>query len=442
MLDLLKEIILDFQETEPFTGVPRRRKVETVSGKATVCIGPRRSGKSTFLCQLVRKLLDGGARRDDILYLNFFDDRLRQLQRDGLAVIPEAYFSLFPEKKNTRKIYCFFDEIQVVPGWESFVDRLMRTEKCEVYVTGSSARLLSREIATQMRGRALSWEIFPFSFREFLDFEGIDGGGRLSARRRLLVRSAFDRFWDAGGFPEVAGLAPALRIGVHQEYWGTMLFRDLIERHDVSHPRAVLDLAHRLADNVASLHTVNRLTGYLKSLGHRAPKSAVSDYLYWFEDAFFMFAVRIFDSSQARANANPKKIYCIDHSLVRSVSSGILVNAGHLLENLVFTALRRVTSRIFYYRSAAGREVDFLALLPDGSRMLVQVCESLDAPQTLRRETAALRDAMAELDLRTSLIVTRDVAPGAENRIAVDSGAIEIVAAWRFLLDQAGDHPV
>lgn len=442
MLDLLKGIILDFHETELSTGVPRRTEATMISGKATVCIGPRRAGKSTFLFQLVRKILDGGARRDDILYLNFFDDRLRQLQRDGLALIPEAYFSLFPEKKNARKIYCFFDEIQVVPGWESFVDRLMRTEKCEVCVTGSSANLLSREIATQMRGRALAWEIFPFSFREFLDFEGIDGGGRLSARRRLLVRSAFDRFWEAGGFPEVAGLDPALRIGIHQERWGTMLFRDLIERHDVSHPRAVADLAHRLADNVASLHTVNRLTGYLKSLDHRAPKSAVSDYLHWLEDAFFMFGVRIFDPSRARANANPRKIYCIDHSLVRSVSSGILVNAGHLLENLVFTALRRVTSRIFYYRSAAGREVDFLALMPDGSRILAQVCESLADSRTLRRETAALRDAMAELGQRESLIVTRDVAPGAENRITVDSGVIEIVAAWRFLLDQAADHPV
>ena len=440
MLDLLKEVILDFQETEPFTGVPRRTEVITVSGKAAVCIGPRRSGKSTFLFQLVRKILDGGARRDDILYLNFFDDRLRQLRRDGLAVILEAYFSLFPEKKNARKIYCFFDEIHVVPDWESFVDRLMRTEKCEVYVTGSSARLLSREIATQMRGRALSWEIFPFSFREFLDFEGIDGGGRLSAQRRLLVRGAFDRFWEAGGFPEVAGLAPALRIRVHQEYWGTMLFRDLIERHDVSHPRAVSDLAHRLADNVASLR---QPADGIPQVA-RSPCAEIGGFrLSALVGGRLLHVQRvIFDPSRTRANANPKKIYCVDHSLVRSVSSGILVNAGHLLENLVFTALRRVTSRIFYYRSAAGREVDFLALLPDGSRILVQVCESLADPQTLRRETAALRDAMAELDQRTSLIVTRDVAPGAENRIAVDSGSIEIVVAWRFLLDLDQAHPV
>ena len=322
MNDTLRDLILDFREAELATGVPRRIDVTPVPGKATVCIGPRRAGKSTFLFQLVQRLLDRGVPRDNILYLNFFDDRLRHLQRDGLGVVADAYFSLHPEKKNAETVYCFFDEIQVVPGWEPFVDRLMRTESCEVYITGSSARMLSREIATQMRGRALSWEIFPFSFREFLDFRGIDGAGPLSTRRRLLVRKAFDDYWARGGFPEVAGLDRRLRVKVHQEYWGAMLFRDLVERHDVSHPRAVADLAHWLVDNTASLYSVNRLTGYLQSLGHRAPKSAVSDYLEWFEDALFLFTVRIYDASLARANTNPKKVYCVDHALVRSVGSG------------------------------------------------------------------------------------------------------------------------
>ena len=146
-------------------------------------------------------------------------------------------------------MHCFFDEIQAAPGWEPFVDRLLRTERCQVHLTGSSAQLLSREIATQMRGRALSWGIFPFSFREYLDYRGIDGAGDLSTRRRLAVVKAFDEYWEKGGFPEVAGLGRELRIRIH-------LFRDLVARHDVSHPRAVSDLAHRLVDNAASLYTV------------------------------------------------------------------------------------------------------------------------------------------------------------------------------------------
>lgn len=431
MIDILKEIILDLQEVEFKTGTPRRVTITPVPGKATVCIGVRRCGKSTYMFQHMRKLLDSGVPRQNVLYLNFFDDRLRALRHDNLGVILEAYFSLYPEKKNTEKIYCFFDEIQDIPGWEPFVDRVMRTENCEVYITGSSARMLSREIASQMRGRSLSWEMFPFSFREFLDSREIDSAGPLSSKKRLTIQKAFEGYWQSGGFPEVTELDRMLRIRIHQEYWGAMLFRDLIERHGISHPKAVTDLAHWLVDNTASLYSVNSLTGYLKSLGHKAPKPAVSDYLDWFEDAYVLFTVRIFDASLKRANVNPKKIYCVDHGLVTSVSSGILINSGHLLENLVFTALRRTTPDIFYYRTKSGQEVDFVCRRRDGSRMLVQVCESMVDPQTKKREVSALTDAMSELGLRHGTIVTR----GETDRISVDAGTIEVTPAWRFLLD-------
>ena len=431
MIETIKSMILDFQETRLDTGVPRRLRIETVRGKAAVCIGVRRSGKSTYLFQIIERLLVGGVPRANILYLNFFDDRLHHLRQNGIGLITEAYYSLYPEKKNTEMVYCFFDEIQAVPGWEPFVDRLMRTEKCEVYLTGSSATMLSKEIATQMRGRALSWEMFPFSFREFLDYKGIVSTGAFSTKNRLLVQKAFEEYWETGGFPEVAGLSRNLRIKTHQEYFQAILFRDLVERHDVSHPKAVTDLAHRLVDNTASLYSVNSLTGYLKSLGHRAPKSAVSDYLEWFEDAYFLFTVRIFDASLARSNTNQKKIYCVDHALVTSVSPGILVNAGHLLENLVFSALRRLHPEIYYYKTKTGREVDFIVPMRGRARMLVQVCESLAEPQTRKRETMALSEAMAELGLKTSTIVTRNE----DGRIDAVAGKIEVVPAWRFLLD-------
>lgn len=431
MIETIKSIILDFQESRLITGVPRRLRIEAVPAKATVCIGVRRSGKSTYMFQVIQRLLDSGVSRDNILYLNFFDDRLHNLRQDNLGLIIEAYYSLHPEKKNIETVFCFFDEIQAVPGWEPFVDRLIRTEKCEIFLTGSSARMLSKEIATQMRGRALSWELFPFSFREFLDYKGIESTDPLSTKKRLLVQKAFKEYWETGGFPEVAGLSRNLRIKIHQEYFHAILFRDLIERHDVSHPKAVTDLAHRLVDNTASLYSINSLTGYLKSLGHKAPKSAVSDFLEWFEDAYFLFTVRIFDASLARSNTNPKKVYCIDHALVTSVSSGILINSGHLLENMVFTALRRLHPEVFYYKTKNGREVDFIVPMRNRSRMLVQVCESLTEPQTRKRETAALSEAMAELNIKTGTIVTKH-----ENeRIDTDGGAIEVVPIWRFLLD-------
>ncbi|MFM9195990.1 MAG: ATP-binding protein [Planctomycetia bacterium] len=431
MLDVLKSMILDFQEAPLDIGVPRRIALTAVPRKASVCIGVRRSGKSTLMFQIMQRLLNDGIPRQNILYLNFFDDRLHGLQQAGVGAVADAYYSLYPEKKNAETVYCFFDEIQAIDGWEPFVDRLLRTEKCEIYLTGSSARMLSKEVATQMRGRALSWELFPFSFREFLDAKGVDASGELSTRRKLFVRKAFDEYWETGGFPEVLTVSRQVRIKTHQEYFHAVLFRDLVERHDVAHPKAVSDLAHWLANNIASPYSVNRLTGYLKALGHNAPKSAVSDYLAWFEDAFFFFRVRIFDASLARSHSNPKKAYCVDHAVIPSLASGILVNSGHLLENLVFSGLRRAFPEIFYGKTSGGREVDFVTPLRSGPPLLVQVCESLATPATRKREVSALSEAMREWGCTTGTLVTR----GEDGRIETDSGTIEVVPAWRFLLD-------
>lgn len=429
---ILKEIILDFQERPPETGTPRSLDLKSVPGKAAVCIGVRRSGKSTYLFQIMARLLSEGVARENILYLNFFDDRLHGLGREGLGLVTEAYYSIYPEKKGSEKVYCFFDEIQAVSGWEAFVDRLLRTENCEVYLTGSSARMLSKEIATEMRGRALSWEMFPFSFREFLVRRGVAHEGELSTKKRLLVQKAFDEYWECGGFPEVADMDAALRVKTHQEYFQAILFRDLVERHDISHPRALLDLAHWLVDNTASLYTVNRLTGYLKSLGHKAPKASVSDWLAWFEDAYFLFSVRIFDASLARSQTNPKKVYCIDHALVRSVSSGVLVNSGHLLESLCFTALRRHHPQIYYYKTRSGKEVDFIVPLRGADKLLVQVSETLADPRTRKRELAALEEAMAELGLDAATLVTL---AESEELQAADGGTIKVLPVWKFLLE-------
>lgn len=428
--EILKEIILDYQGVALSLGVTRQLHITPLAGKASICIGVRRSGKSTYMNQIIQGLLNRGVPRENILSLNFFDDRLHALQHQELGVILEAYFSLYPEKKNAEKIYCFFDEIQVIQGWEPFIDRLIRTELCDVFITGSSAHMLSKEIATQMRGRALSWEMFPFSFQEFLDYKKIDSQGPFSTKTRLLIQKAFVEYWETGGFPEVVGLDRLLRIKIHQEYFNAILFRDLIERHDISHPKAVTDLAHYLIDNTAALYSINKLAGYLKSLGHNAPKSAVSDYLAWFEDAYVLFSVKLFAPSHARANANPKKIYCIDHALVRSLGSGILVNSGHLLESLVYVTLRRITSSIHYYKSKNGLEVDFIAQKIDRSRILVQVCETMVDPHTRKREIAALTEAMIELKLTSGYIVTRDE----EEEIMTGSCHINVIPIWRFLL--------
>lgn len=431
MIEIIKILILDFIETPLETGVSRRIHIEPIAGKATVCVGVRRCGKSTYMFQVMQSLVDRGVSRENILYLNFFDDRLHDLQHEGLGLVIEAYYSLYPEKKNTEKVYYFFDEIQMVSGWEPFVDRLQRTENCEIYITGSSANLLSKEIATQMRGRALSWEMFTFSFKEYLDYKRINITPALSTKKRYLVRKAFEDYWQTGGFPEVAGLNQNLRVKIHQEYFQAILFRDLVERHDISHPKAVMDLAYKLIDTTASLYSINSLTGYLQSLNHKAPKSAVSNYVDWFEDAYFLFTVRVFDASLTRSKAAPKKIYCIDHAFVNSISSGILVNSGHLLENLVFMALRRNSPLVYYYKTKGGREVDFIVQTQDRTRILIQVCESIANEQTRKREVLALSEAMSELGLNSSIIVTRNE----EKQLKIEDKTINVMPIWRFLID-------
>ena len=434
MKEILSEIILDSLEFRPDAGIPRSLEITHISGKATICTGVRRAGKSTYLFQVIDRLVSDGVDPRNILYLNLFDDRLHGLGSDNLHLILEAYYGLYPEKKNRETVYFFFDEIQVVPGWESFVDRLLRSEKSEVWLSGSSAEMLSKEIGTRMRGRALSWEIFPFSFEEFLRGRDVEvataAGGKVSTGTRLLLQREFEEYRSRGGFPEVVNLERRLRVKVHQEYFNAILYRDMVERHNISHPNALLDLAHRLVANVGSLYSLNKLKSYLDSLGHTVPKGSISDYLRWFEDAYFLFSLQIYDASVARRKANPRKIYAIDHGLVTSISHRILVNTGHLLENMIFVGLRRVTPEIYYYRTEKGHEVDFIYIMPDGSRHLLQVAASLDAGETEEREVRALRSAMKEIGVDRGTIVTLSE----ERVIEVDEGVVEVVAAWRFLL--------
>ncbi len=430
MIQLIQEIILDAQEKSWFTGTKRSLKLKVVPKKATVLIGVRRCGKSTRIHQVLEGLKSDGVNPKNILYLNFFDDRLANLKTIGLDKVLEAYFLLYPDKRNREKIYCFFDEIQAVPGWESFIDRLLRTENCEVYITGSSANMLSKEITTEMRGRALSWELFPFSFGEYLDYRGLASNPPFSVQKKLEIQHAFESYWDCGGFPEVVDADKFLRIKIHQEYFNSILFRDLIERYDIPHPRAIVDLARRLMDSASTLYSLNNLTNYLKSMGHKVPKSTVADFLMWLEDAYFLFTVRLYDASFSKSNANPKKIYAIDHAFIRSISSGILVNSGHLLENLVFIALRRLNGKLFYYRTERGTEVDFLMINESGDKELFQVVESMENPSTRQREIHSLKLAMSELGLNRGTIITRSD----EEQIETDRGKIEVVPVWRFLL--------
>ncbi len=429
MIETLKEIILDFQEEVLDTGIKRHLKHKHLKGKAFVCIGVRRCGKSTLLYQIIEGLEAKGVKRENILYLNFFDDRLNEIKHKNLSIILEAYFSLFPEKKSTEEVYCFFDEIQEVKNWEPFIDRILRTEKCSVFISGSSAKMLSKEIATQMRGRSLTWELFPFSFKEFLDFKKVDYK-KLTSKNRLLIKKCFDEYFVKGGFPEVREVDDKIRIMILQEYYKTILHRDIINRFDAIHPQAVIQAGHRLINSVSSLYSINRITEYLKSLGYRVSKSFVSSCIGWFEDAFFLFTVPIFSPSISKQNVNVKKIYCIDHSMVCSVAPRILSDKGHLLENIIFIHLRQYSEKIYYYRTRKKHEIDFVWIDSKQKKNPVQVSLTMQDPQTRKREVVSLFHAIEELNVLNGKIVTFDE----EEIIKEGDKTIEIIPVWKYLI--------
>jgi len=404
---------------------------ELVKGNAFVCVGVSRCGKSTLLYQIIEDLENLGVKRENILYLNFFDDRLTEIKHGKLSLILEAYYSLYPEKKGVEEVYCFFDEIQESKNWEQFIDRILRTEKCQVFLSGSSAKMLSKEIASQMRGRSLTWELFPFSFKEFVDHKKLDYE-KLTSKNKLLLRNCFDEYFQKGGFPEVRDVSDRIRIMTHQEYYKTILHRDIIERFNAIHPQAVMQAGFRLICSSASFYSINRITEHLKSLGHKVSKGFVVSCINWFQDAYFLFSVKLFSASISKQNMNVKKIYCIDHSMVMSVSPGILANRGHLLENLVFTHIRRFTEEVYYYRSKKGQKVDFVWLDNSRNRNLVQVCVSLNDPATRKREVSSLIQAMEELHLRKATIVTSDE----EETLNQGDKSIKCLPAWKYLLEE------
>lgn len=430
--ELLKDIIMDGQSRILEPGSPRDLIIETLPRKASICMGVRRCGKSTFMEGIMQQLAEGGVSRENMVWINFADDRLSPLALEGLGGIHEAYYGMFPEKRHREKVYFFFDEIQIFPQWELFVERLRREEECDIYITGSSARMLSREIGTEMRGRSLSWELFPFSFGEYLTYRDIPRNLKGGSTQKLLIRKAWTDYRETGGFPETFNASPALRLSLHQEYFNALLFRDVVERNDVKQPRVLRQLAGRVVNQVGSLFSISKTCRDFTSVGMKVGRETLSQYMEWMQDAYFFFSVPAYDSSFSERERMMQKVYCVDHAMAASLGAHILKNKGQMLENMVFTGLRRVTREIYYYKTKQGYEVDFLAIRPDGGKMLVQACELLDDQTTKAREVLALAAAMEETGVRHGWIL----ADSHQEEIKVSAGTIHCVPAPHFLMER------
>ena len=394
--EIIRQKIVDALAARPPALTRRDVRLPAVPGKALAVIGMRRAGKTTLLWQLLADRLAGGTGRQGLLYFSFEDERLAGMTARDLDLVVEEYYRLNPEWRDRRRAGFFLDEIQFVPGWESFARRLLDSEQLDLFLSGSSARLLSREVATSMRGRAMEAVVYPFSFREHLRHhrrEPDKAPRHLTKAQRSSLEKDLLGYLAAGGFPEAQGLNLRDRNELLRGYVDVALLRDVVERHAVSHPVALRWMVRQLLGNAAGSFSVNKFHGDLKSQGIPVAKDTLHSYLGYLEDAFLVRMVPIAADSERRRMVNPRKVYPIDPGLIPLFDRSAKANLGHALETCVLLELDRRGAEAGYVRTAEGYEVDFLARYPAGREELIQVCASLDDPATRGRETRALLEA-------------------------------------------------
>jgi predicted AAA+ superfamily ATPase len=429
---IIREKIAAAVETSPPTLTRREATLPPIKGKALAVIGMRRAGKTSFLHQCRADLIDAGRSANRLLYFNFEDERLGGLSKEDLHIIPDTHLRMFPEPAD-EPITLFLDEIQLVSGWETFVRRLLDTPGYEVFLSGSSAKLLSREIATSMRGRAWEITIHPFSFAEFLRHHGQDvpaDPSTLPAKKTASLDHQFARYLEIGGFPEAQELELIRRRQLLQGYIDVLLLRDVIERHQVANVTALRWLVRRLLSSPAGLFSITKFSADLKSQGIPVSRDHLYEFLAHLEDAFLLQTIPVATDSEKRRQVNPRKVYPADPALIPVFDRSGKANTGHALESVVFTELQRRGAEIAYIKTAGGFEVDFLARHLDGSQELIQVCASVDDPDTLARELRGLEDAATEHPRARQVILTL------ESRLPFPAAPeqVNILPAWRWML--------
>ncbi|GMU53417.1 MAG: hypothetical protein AMXMBFR33_25630 [Candidatus Xenobia bacterium] len=412
---------------------PREARVPAIPGKAHAVIGMRRAGKTWFLYQCMQERLSRGRPRESLVYFNLEDDRLAGIRSGQLAWILEDYYRRFPDYRDAEPVTLLLDEIQVVPGWEAFVRRILDTENVEVFVSGSSARLLSREVATSLRGRSTETVIFPYSFREFLIHHGqaVPADPDFVPKRQVsLLEGAFAQYLEVGGFPEAQGLEERDRIGLLQGYVDSVILRDVVERHSITNVEALRRLVRQLLGAAGGRFSVHRFYNDLRSQGLPVSKQTLHELMAYLEDAFLFVTASLATTSERRRQSNPRKIYPLDPGMVRAFDRSGKRNVGSRLETAVALELARRSSEWGYCTTASGQEVDFQARLHDGTELLIQVCAGMSEEGTREREAGALEEALRDFPEACGLLLTLT---NEDARLARVERA-ETIPVWRWLL--------
>ncbi len=447
----LHNVVVEKLEDFYASGIPatfeRDLSLGDVAAPATgnlvqVIVGVRRCGKTYRLYQEMHRILALGVDLRSILYFNFDDERLKPYDVALLDDVVETFFAMNPKAKD-EGAYLFFDEIQEVPEWGTFMRRMVDTQKASIYVTGSSSKMLSLQMATEFRGRSLSRELFPMSFSEYLRFHGHGShtaATAITSSDRARLRHECGRYLAQGGFIATQALEPSDAVQLLQEYANRTVNYDIMERYSVSNARAAsLFLSRCIASSGCEL-SVNKVRNDFKSRGIAVSRETLSQLLTYYEEAFLLFTVRNYSVALADNARSSAKVYAVDPALFSAFSPAASSDTGQRLETAVFNKLRREApttrrgsiSSAIVVDGATRREIDFVVgdeLVLETPR-LIQASISLADGTTRRRELAACSAGMRQFGVSEAIIVTLDE----EDEEEVPGGLVRIVPAWKWLL--------
>lgn len=419
--EIFKILINEFQES-PLPDVKERELKAPLNLKKIIAVfGPRRSGKSFYFYGLIKKLLDAGIDKERIVYMNFEDDRLLPLDASGLGGFTEAYFELYPENKK-KEIFLFFDEIQNVKNWEIFVRRVYDKENCKIFITGSSSKLLSREIATALRGRTISFALYPLNFREYLSFQGEEIKKNVEyTEARFRIKKMLDEYFEFGGLPEIVLTKNKnIKRKILKEYFDMLVFRDLAERFSLENTGLLRDILKYFFTNITGLFSVN---SFYKSIKQNQPVSreTVANYVNFIMETEYFRLLPKFSYSLKEQKVNPKKIIAVDNGLRNRISFRFSSDEGKLAENLIGGLLARKDGEIYYWQGE--REVDFVVRGVDNGLEAVNVSYGASIE---KREIESLLEFSQKNKKAKLILITRNTEKKEKN--------IKFIPLWKWLL--------
>ncbi len=420
-----QSIIALHQQEIPLNLLERATQLPLDEGRIVTVTGIRRCGKSSLLGLAINRLLKNGVPRERILYVGFDDERFLSMSPDNFDELLQAYREMYPHIA-IKDVYMFFDEIQLVKGWELFVLRVYKNYCKHIFITGSTAKMLSEEMASALRGWPDEYREYPLSFSEYLRFKNIEAN-RYTEEGKAVLASAFRTYCEEGGFPEVAlTTTKSDKIKILQSYFNTMLFRDMMEHYNIGTPSFVVRyFLKRVMNNLTKPTSVNNIYNDLKSQGLKVSKDSLYLWLDYACNIFMLRKVEKYDKSIVKQRSASAKYYVADIALHNAVLLPESEDSGKALENIVYLNLERSLGeedRVFYFNDS--KECDFVVQRGERVAELIQVCWVLNE-ENIEREIGGLLAASTFTGCTKCSIITFNQQQSLErNGLHIDVKAI------------------